>query len=275
MRVAIAGAGAVGRSIARELLENGHEVLLIDQSPRAIKVDSVPRAEWLLADACEISSLDDAGLDRCDVVVAATGDDKVNLVVALLAKTEYGVPRVVARVNHPGNEWLYNESWGVDVAVSTPRLLSALVEEAVSVGDLVKLMTFGHSEASLVELTMPADAPLAGRQVGAIQWPADAALVAILREGRVLVPQPEDPLQGGDELFFVTTEDVEADLERLFDAKLRSPRDRAADLSGGPIALSGPLRREGCSWRDAAPPGRAAPHPALSAAALNEATACG
>ncbi|HSZ40415.1 MAG TPA: TrkA family potassium uptake protein [Trebonia sp.] len=218
MRVAIAGAGAVGRSIARELLENGHEVLLIDQKPSSIKVDSVPRAEWLLADACEISSLDDAGLDRCNVVVAATGDDKVNLVVALLAKTEYGVPRVVARVNHPGNEWLYNESWGVDVAVSTPRLLSALVEEAVSVGDLVRLMTFGQSDTSLVELTMPADAPLAGQQVGAIEWPADAALVAILREGRVLVPQPDDPLQAGDELFFVTTEDVEQQLEDLFAA---------------------------------------------------------
>jgi trk system potassium uptake protein TrkA len=218
MRVAIAGAGAVGRSIARELLENGHEVLLIDQKPSAIKVDSVPRAEWLLADACEINSLDDAALDRCNVVVAATGDDKVNLVVSLLAKTEYGVPRVVARVNHPGNEWLYNESWGVDVAVSTPRLLSALVEEAVSVGDLVRLMTFGQSEASLVELTMPTDAPLCGKQIGAIEWPADAALVAILREGRVLVPQSDDPLQAGDELFFVTTEDVEVQLEHLFSA---------------------------------------------------------
>jgi trk system potassium uptake protein TrkA len=106
----------------------------------------------------------------------------------------------------------------VDVAVSTPRLLSALVEEAVSVGDLVRLMTFGQSEASLVELTMPADAPLAGKQVGAIDWPADAALVAILREGRVLVPQSDDPLQAGDELFFVTTEDVEEQLERLFAA---------------------------------------------------------
>jgi trk system potassium uptake protein len=219
MRIAIAGAGAVGRSIARELLENGHEVLLIDQKPSSIKVDSVPRAEWLLADACEISSLDDAALDRCNVVVAATGDDKVNLVVSLLAKTEYGVPRVVARVNHPGNEWLYNESWGVDVAVSTPRLLSALVEEAVSVGDLVRLMTFGQSEASLVELTMPADAPLAGQQVGSIEWPADAALVAILREGRVLVPQPQDPLQPGDELFFVTSQDVERELEDLFAAE--------------------------------------------------------
>ena len=219
MRVAIAGAGAVGRSIARELLENGHEVLLIDQKPSSIKVDSVPRAEWLLADACEISSLDDAALDRCNVVVAATGDDKVNLVVSLLAKTEYGVPRVVARVNHPCNEWLYNESWGIDVAVSTPRLLSALVEEAVSVGDLVRLMTFGQSEASLVELTMPADAPLAGKQVGSIEWPADVALVAILREGRVLVPQSQDPLQAGDELFFVTSQDVEEELEQLFAAE--------------------------------------------------------
>src|ERR1051326_6307269 len=177
MRVAIAGAGAVGRSIAQELLENGHEVLLIDKNPRSIKVEAVPRAEWLLADACEIASLDDAGLERCHVVVAASGDDKVNLVVSLLAKTEYGVPRVVARINHPKNEWLFNESWGVDVAVSTPRLLSALVEEAVSVGDLVRLMTFGQSEASLVELTMPADAPPAGQQVGLRNWPADTSLV--------------------------------------------------------------------------------------------------
>ena len=215
MRVAIAGAGAVGRSIARELLENGHDVLLIDKSPRAIKVDSLPTAEWLLADACEITSLDEAGLERSNVVIAATGDDKVNLVVSLLAKTEYGVPRVVARINHPNNEWLFNESWGVDVAVSTPRLLSALVEEAVSVGDLVRLMTFRQSEASLVELTMPSDAPLAGSRIGDISWPADTALVAILRAGRVLVPQADDPLAGGDELLFVTSEDVEEELGRL------------------------------------------------------------
>jgi len=215
MRITIAGAGAVGRSIASELLENGHEVLLIDNQPKKIKLDAVPRAEWLLADACEISSLDDAQLQRSQVVIAATGDDKVNLVVSLLAKTEYGVPRVVARVNHPGNEWLYNESWGVDVAVSTPRLLSALVEEAVSVGDLVRLMTFGQSEAGLVELTMPDDAPLVGQRVGDINWPADTSLVAILREGRVLVPHPGDPLQAGDELFFVTSEDVEDELAVL------------------------------------------------------------
>ncbi|MFB4314805.1 potassium channel family protein [Actinomadura sp. 21ATH] len=219
MRVAIAGAGAVGRSIAQELLENGHEVLLIDKSPKAIKVEMVPRAEWLLADACEIASLDDAALERCQVVVASSGDDKVNLVVSLLAKTEYGVPRVVARINHPKNEWLFNESWGVDVAVSTPRLLSALVEEAVSVGDLVRLMTFRQGEANLVELTLPDDAPLGGERVGSVSWPRDTALVAILREGRVLVPADDDTLEPGDELMFVASQDVEDEL-----AELLSPR---------------------------------------------------
>ena len=95
MRVAIAGAGAVGRSIARELIGNGHEVLLIDKNPRSVLPERVPDAEWLLADSCEMSSLEEARLDQCDVVIAATGDDKVNLVTSLLAKTEFGVPRTV------------------------------------------------------------------------------------------------------------------------------------------------------------------------------------
>src|SRR6059058_321452 len=215
MRIAIAGAGAVGRSIAGELLENGHEVLLIDNSPKSIKVDSVPRAEWLLADACEISSLDDAALQRCQVVIAATGDDKVNLVVSLLAKTEYGVPRVVARVNHPKNEWLFNEAWGVDVAVSTPRMLSALVEEAVSIGDLVRLLTFRHGQASLVEVTLPEDTPVAGRRVGSITWPRDVALVAILRDAHVLVPTADDPLEPSDELLFISAPEMERALHDL------------------------------------------------------------
>ena len=145
MRVAIAGAGNVGRAIARELLDSGHQVLLIDRDPKALKLESVPEAEWLMADACEISSLDNAKLHTCQVLIAATGDDKVNLVASLLGKTEYGVPRVVARVNHPKNEWLFDAAWGVDVAVSTPRIISALVEEAVSVGDVVRLFFYSFS----------------------------------------------------------------------------------------------------------------------------------
>jgi len=215
MRVTIAGAGNVGRSIAAELLGNGHEVLLIEREPRALKVESVPGAEWLLADACELDTLVEARVQGCDVVVAATGDDKVNLVVSLLAKTEFGVDRVVARVNHPKNEWLFNESWGVDVSVSSPRLLAAVVEEAVSVGDLVRLLTFRQGQANLVELTLAPDAPLVGKLIGTVPWPADAALVAVLREGRVIVPSPDIALEAGDELLLVATTEVEAELDRL------------------------------------------------------------
>ncbi len=215
MRVAIAGAGAVGRSIARELITNGHQVLLIDKSPSSMKPERVPDAEWLLADSCELSSLEEARLDRCDVVIAATGDDKVNLVTSLLAKTEFGVPRTVARVNHPNNEWLFTEAWGVDVNVSTPRIMSALVEEAVTVGDLVRLFTFRQGNANLVELTLPADSPYVGKPAGLIPFPENCALVTILRDGQVYPPDAEQPIESGDELLFVVSADVEEELERL------------------------------------------------------------
>jgi trk system potassium uptake protein TrkA len=224
MRVAIAGAGNVGRSIALELLGNGHEVLLVEREPRAMKVDTVPSAEWLLADACELETLVQAGIQTCNVVVAATGDDKVNLVVSLLAKTEFGVDRVVARVNHPKNEWLYNESWGVDVSVSSPRLLAAVVEEAVSVGDLVRLLTFKKGGANLVELTLADDAPLVGKLIGGVPWPNDSALVAVLREGRVVLPTPDASLEAGDELLLVATSEVEGELDELLSG--HAPRER-------------------------------------------------
>ncbi len=215
MRVAIAGAGKVGRSIARELIDNDHEILMLDKDPEKARPDVVRGARIILADACEISSLEEAGLPSCQVVVAATGDDKVNLVVSLLAKTEYGVPRVVARVNHPKNEWLFDESWGVDVAVSTPRLLSALVEEAVTVGDLVRLMTFRQGSANLVELTLAPDSHVAGTRVDGVGWPADTALVAIIRGGAVIAPTPDDTLEAGDELMFVSAPEQEQLLEDL------------------------------------------------------------
>jgi trk system potassium uptake protein TrkA len=209
MRIAIAGAGNVGRAIARELLDNGHEVLLIDRDPKALKLDSVPDAQWLMADACEISSLDKAALSTAQVLVAATGDDKVNLVASLLAKTEYGVPRVVARINHPKNEWMFDSSWGVDVAVSTPRIISALVEEAVSVGDVVRLFSFRQGQANLVELTLPDDSSCIGKTVEEIELPDDASLAAIVRDGRVIAPTAADVFSAGDELLFVASATAE------------------------------------------------------------------
>ena len=215
MRIVIVGAGSVGRSIARELLTNGHRVLMIDKDPNAIRVTSVPDAEWLLADACEITSLADAGLADCDVVVAASGDDKANLVVSLLAKTEYGVPRTVARVNTPANEWMFDEAWGVDVAVSTPRLMTALVEEAVSIGELVRIFTFQQGQAAMVELTLPGDSPLAGTMVGDIEWPPDTVLVGIIRGDRPIAPTRDDALEAHDELMFITVPESEDMLQTL------------------------------------------------------------
>ncbi|WP_054814129.1 potassium channel family protein [Nocardia arizonensis] len=212
MKVAIAGAGAVGRSIARELLRGGHEVMLLERQLDHIDTAAIPDAVWVHADACELALLEEAGLETYEVVIAATGDDKANLVHSLLAKTEFGVRRVVARVNDPRNEWLFDGSWGVDVAVSTPRLLASLVEEAVSVGDLVRLMTLRQGQANLVEITLPADTALAGKPVRTLSLPRDTALVTILRGGRVIVPQPDDPFEGEDELLFVASVEAEEDL---------------------------------------------------------------
>jgi len=219
MKVAIAGAGKVGSSIAAELAGNGHEVLVIDRDANAPR--SLPASvRFLVGDACEIAMLEAASLQDCQVMIAATGDDKVNLVVSLLAKTEYGVSRVVARVNHPSNEWMFDESWGVDVSVSTPRILSALVEEAVSIGDVVRLFTLRNGNANLVELTLPADSPVVEREVGSITWPQNSVLVTIVRGNQVITPSPDDTLEPGDELLFISSTEAEAELQELL-----SPHD--------------------------------------------------
>jgi trk system potassium uptake protein len=194
MKVVVAGAGAVGRSVTRELVENGHEITLIERNPDHIDVDAIPAAHWRLGDACELSLLESVHLEEFDVVVAATGDDKVNVVLSLLAKTEFAVPRVVARVNDPRNEWLFTDAWGVDVAVSTPRMLG---------------------QANLVEITLPDDTPWGGKPVRKLQLPRDAALVTILRGPRVIVPEADEPLEGGDELLFVAVTEVEEELSKL------------------------------------------------------------
>lgn len=214
MRIAIAGAGQVGRSIARELAANGHSILLLDRESSVHKI-AAENIQTMQIDACEIDSLSAANLSDCHVMVAATGDDKANLVISLLAKTEFGVSRVVARVNHPKNEWMFDEAWGVDTAVSTPRILSALVEEAVTVGDLVRLMTLRHGQANLLEYTLESDSALTGKRVGDVAWPIDTTLVAILREHQVITPSSDDPLEVGDELLFISVEEQEKALEKL------------------------------------------------------------
>ena len=210
MKVAIAGGGNVGTYIAADLKAAGHDVLIIEQDPDVVaRVSPTVDVQWYLGDACEVSNLHEAGLAQAEVVVAATGDDEDNLVVSLLAKQEFAVPRVVARVNHPKNYWLFNESWGVDVSVSTPHLLTALVEEAVSVGSLVRLLQF--RDAQLVEVTLADDSPAAKQAILELAIPRDATVVAVIRESHVIVPRGDTVLEAGDEvLVLVTPESEEA-----------------------------------------------------------------
>ncbi len=215
MRIVVAGAGNVGRHLASDLSERGHEVTLIEQSPAFLeraRADVGDQVTMVLGDACEPWVLEQAETAKADVVVAATGDDEDNLVIALLAKQEYAVPRVVARVNHPKNEWLFTEQWGVDAAVSPPHVLTSLVEEAVTVGDLVRLMRLEGGQVSLVELTLSDDTPSVGRPLYELRLPLDSAVVAIIREGHVVIPQPETQLAAGDEVMAISSSASESEL---------------------------------------------------------------
>lgn len=219
MRIAIAGAGNVGLFIANDLAKNGHDVLLLEQDP-VVVARQQERTEagvrWVQADVCEVSSLREAQLGTIDVLVAATGDDEDNLVVSLLAKQEFAVERVIARVNHPKNEWLFNETWGVDVAVSTPHLITAFVEEAVTVGTLVRLLQLEGGQAQLVEIKLAADAPVVDRSVRDVGRPKDSTFVAIIRDEHVVVPHGDTVFEAGDEVLALVTPDSEDEVRRLF-----------------------------------------------------------
>ena len=214
MKVAIAGAGAVGRSIARELVEN-HDVTLIERNPDHIDVDADPgRAlaprRRVRADPARVGEA--RGVRRGDrrdrrrqgqPRAQPAGQDRVRG-AACGGPRQRSAQRVAVR-----------RGWGVDVAVSTPRMLASLVEEAVSVGDLVRLMNFRKGQANLVEITLPDDTPWGGKPVKRLELPRDAALVTILRGGRVIVPERDEPLEGGDELLFVAVTEVEDELREL------------------------------------------------------------
>lgn len=213
MRVVIAGAGKVGSYIAAELRGDGHDVVLVEQDADLVErlrgADDPSGVEWVVADACEVSELSMARLDTADVVAAVTGDDEDNLVISLLAKQEFGVERVVARVNNPKNEWMFNEMWGVDVSVSTPHLLTALVEEAVSVGSFVRLLSFEGGKARLSEVTLADDSPALHKEIQQLDLPRDSTVVAVVRQDHVIVPRGDTLMIEGDEVLVLVTEEGE------------------------------------------------------------------
>jgi trk system potassium uptake protein TrkA len=214
MKIIIAGAGSVGRYMAEQLSKFGHDIVLIDTSAKAVgRVDNQSgNIVGLVGDGCEVSTLANAGAKDADVIAAVTGDDEDNLVISLLAKQEFGVPRVVARVNNPNNEWMFNEMWGIDVSVSTPHLLTALVEEAVAVGSLVKLLSLEHGKAGLNEVTLAEGSPAIGKSISQLALPRESTVVAVIRDGHVVVPTPDTVLHAADEVLILATGDVESEL---------------------------------------------------------------
>ena len=218
MNVIIAGAGSVGRYMAGQLQDSGHNVTLIDNDTAVVTQGRATRTPvgvtWCLGDACEVATLTAVGAAEADVVAAVTGDDEDNLVVSLLSKQEFAVPRVVARVNNPKNEWMFNDMWGVDVSVSTPHLLTGLVEEAVTVGSFVRLLSLEGGKARLAEVTLAAGSPAIAKELTDLGLPRESTVVAVLRDGHVVVPRGDTVLHQGDEVLVLVTGGVEDDVRR-------------------------------------------------------------
>jgi trk/ktr system potassium uptake protein len=226
MRVVIAGGGSVGRFIAEQLHDLGHGVTIIDNDrdvvARALRGGEPKGVRWFEGDACEIPALASVGMAKADVV-AVTGDDEDNLVISLLSKQEFGVPRVVARVNNPKNEWMFNEVWGVDVSVSTPHLLTALVEEAVTVGSFIRLLSFEGGRARLAEVRLADGTPVDGKTIEQLGIPRDATVVAVLRKERLIVPRGDTMLRAGDEVIVLVTSESEDEVNRLLTGATPGP----------------------------------------------------
>jgi trk system potassium uptake protein TrkA len=211
MKILIAGAGSVGRYMAKQLAASGHSIIVIDNDANAVsRLQNTDLIKSVQGDACEVDVLSAAGAANADVIAAVTGDDEDNLVISLLSKQEFGIPRVVARVNNPNNEWMYNEMWGVDVAVSTPHLLTGLVEEAVTEGSLVRLMAFDHGKSGLAEVTLADGSPAINQTIGGLQLPREATVVAVIRDGHVVTPALDTVLHARDEVMVLSSGDCDA-----------------------------------------------------------------
>lgn len=214
MNILIVGLGRTGAHLADALTEDGARritAIEIDEE-RASSISKKENLAVIWNDGCEPAVLEEAGVRNADLVVAATGDDEDNLVIAQLAKMHFQVPRVIARVNNPSNHWLYTKGWGVDVAVSPTDIITKLIEEEMSLGDLVTLLKLKGGRMALAEITLDSSARAAGKRLGDLGIPGGAVLVAVMRDGEVIVPNGDTILLAGDEVLAVTSVDLEPEL---------------------------------------------------------------
>jgi len=225
MRVLIVGGGKVGGYLASLLIAGGHHVRLIEIRPEQLPAlqRDLPKEVILLGDGTDPSVLEGAGVRLANVVAAVTGDDETNLVVATLARFEFGVPRVIARVNNPKNAWLFTPQMGVDVGLDQADLMARLIAEEMSLGDMMTLLKLRKGQYAVVEEKVHPQAPAAGKAIADLPIPANCVLVAILRKGDLLLPRGNTILQPADEVLALVTTESAAAL-----AALLSPADRPA-----------------------------------------------
>ena len=213
MNVLIVGLGRTGSYLADALAESGaHRVVAVESDESRDVSTTAAKIKVIWADGCEPTVLEEAGVRNSDLVVATTGDDEDNLVIAQLAKMHFGVPRVIARVNNPRNHWLYTKEWGVDVAVSPTDIIAKIIEEEMSLGDLVTLLKLKGGAVALAEIKLKQSSKAAGSLVGELKLPQGVVIVAVMRGGEVIVPGGETRLEADDELLAVTSVEREHEL---------------------------------------------------------------
>jgi trk system potassium uptake protein TrkA len=217
MYVIVVGGGKTGSHLARLLLAGGHRVRVIDDRSDVIELlrGELPPETAVEGDGADPKVLEGVGIGAADAVAAVTGDDEDNLVVATLARFEFRVGRVIARVNNPRNAWLFTPEMGVDVALNQADLMAKLIAEELSLGDMMTLVKLRRGEVSLVEERIEEGAPAAGKAVRDLELPPGCTLAAVIRTGAVLAPRGDTRLLPGDEVIAVVRTDQEADLNRL------------------------------------------------------------
>lgn len=217
MNVLIVGGGKTGAFLAQILLEAGHTVTMIERRPEILTrlATDLPNAKIIAGDGSSPRVLREAEAHRADVVAAVTGGDEDNLVIALQARNEFHVPRIIARVNNPKNAWLFKKDMGVDVAVNPSGLIARLIQEETSLGEMVALLKLRRGELTLVEEQLAPDVRVVGKTVSDLNLPSETRLIAIFRQGEVLLPRGETRLEAGDELLALAKTGSETRLAEL------------------------------------------------------------
>ncbi|MBC7263935.1 MAG: TrkA family potassium uptake protein [Chloroflexi bacterium] len=218
MRVIIVGGGKTGSYLANLLLEGHHDVTVIEHRTDVLaKLQRELSAKCVVAgDGTEPAVLEEAGIAGADVLAAVTGDDETNLVATNLARFEFEVPRVIARVNNPRNAWLFTPAMGVDVAVNQADLMARLIAEEMSLGDMMMLMKLRRGKVAIVEEKIDAGAPADGHVLSDLSIPSGSNIMAVIRKDEVIVPDGSTRLQAGDEIIAIVRSDMAPMLARLF-----------------------------------------------------------